>query len=119
CDGRCRVRHDPAGAPARGPGGGRSVGAGVGVAVTRTVVHLLRHGEVYNPDGILYGRLPGFGLSEQGQQQAKSVADTLATHDLAHVVASPLQRAQETARPVAERHAVESATDERLTAAGQ
>jgi len=82
--------------------------------VTRTVVHLLRHGEVYNPEGILYGRLPGFGLSEQGRQQAKSVADSLATHDLAHVVASPLQRAQETARPVAERHAVEIATDERL-----
>lgn len=82
--------------------------------MTRTIVHLLRHGEVYNPDGVLYGRLPGFGLSEQGRQQAKLVADSLATHDVTHVVASPLQRAQETARPAAERHAVDIATDERL-----
>lgn len=82
--------------------------------MTRTIVHLLRHGEVYNPDSVLYGRLPGFGLSEQGHQQAKIVADRLATHDLTHVVASPLQRAQETARPAAERHGVDIATDEQL-----
>lgn len=82
--------------------------------MTRTIVHLLRHGEVYNPDGILYGRLPGFGLSEQGHKQALTVADALATHDLAHVAASPLQRAQETARPIAGPHGVDVATDERL-----
>jgi broad specificity phosphatase PhoE len=82
--------------------------------MTRTVVHLLRHGEVYNPDGILYGRLPGFHLSEHGHRQALTVAEKLRDYDLAHVVASPLQRAQETAAPVADSHRLELATDENL-----
>ncbi|MGB6070963.1 MAG: histidine phosphatase family protein, partial [Rhodococcus sp. (in: high G+C Gram-positive bacteria)] len=66
-------------------------------STTRTIVHVLRHGEVHNPKGILYGRLPGFKLSVTGQSQARSVADALAGHDITHVVASPLLRAQETA----------------------
>lgn len=85
--------------------------------MSRTIVHLLRHGEVYNPDGILYGCLPGFGLSEYGQKQALLVADRLATHELAHVVASPLQRAQETAQPIADAHGVDVDTDEQLVEA--
>lgn len=84
----------------------------------RTVVHVLRHGEVHNPDGILYGRLPGFRLSENGQAQARAVASALADHDVTHVVASPLQRAQETAGPIAVSHGLEIATDERLLEAG-
>ena len=83
-------------------------------AGTRTVVHLLRHGEVHNPDGVLYGRLPGFRLSERGRDQADLVAKTLADADLAVVLASPLQRAQETATPVAAAHGLEIVTDERL-----
>lgn len=83
-------------------------------ALTRTVVHFLRHGEVHNPGRILYGRLPGFGLSEVGQRQADLVAAHLAEHKVTHVVASPLQRAQETAAPLAARHHLELATDERL-----
>ena len=79
-----------------------------------TIVHLLRHGEVHNPDGILYGRLPGYRLSELGQTQAKTVAETLADHRITHVVASPLQRAQETAAPVAAVHALDIDTDEGL-----
>ncbi|HQV21412.1 MAG TPA: phosphoglycerate mutase family protein, partial [Gordonia sp. (in: high G+C Gram-positive bacteria)] len=39
-----------------------------------TVVHMMRHGEVYNPDGVLYGRLPGFRLSDTGRTQARTVA---------------------------------------------
>jgi broad specificity phosphatase PhoE len=50
---------------------------------TRTVVHLLRHGEVHNPDGVLYGQLPGFRLSDRGRDQAKVVAEALAGADLA------------------------------------
>ena len=46
---------------------------------TRTTVHLLRHGEVHNPQGVLYGRLPGYHLSERGQQMAQRVADRSAT----------------------------------------
>jgi broad specificity phosphatase PhoE len=82
--------------------------------VSRTLVHLLRHGEVHNPDGVLYGRLPGFVLSESGTRQALTVAEYLAGRDIVHVVASPLQRAQQTAGPIAESHQLELATDERL-----
>jgi broad specificity phosphatase PhoE len=80
----------------------------------RTVVHLLRHGEVFNPDGILYGRLPGFRLSENGTRQAKIVAAALADADIAAVLASPMQRAQETAAPIAAAHRLEIATEDRL-----
>jgi len=80
----------------------------------RTVVHLLRHGEVYNPSGILYGRLPGFHLSEHGHNQAEIVAKALADADITVVHASPLQRAQETAAPVAAAHDLQVTTDERL-----
>lgn len=84
----------------------------------RTVVHLLRHGEVHNPDGVLYGRLPGFRLSEHGRDQADVAAKTLADADLAVVLASPLQRAQETAAPVATAHGLDIVTDDRLIEAG-
>ncbi len=70
----------------------------------QTRVHLVRHGEVENPDGILYGRLPGFALSAAGRAQADAVADALADRDVAAVIASPLQRARETAAPIAARH---------------
>ncbi|WP_402462178.1 histidine phosphatase family protein [Isoptericola aurantiacus] len=85
-----------------------------------TTVHLLRHGEVHNPDGVLYGRLPGYRLSERGQQMAHRVAAHLsdAGRDVVAVVASPLQRAQETATPVAAAFDVELATDDRLIEAG-
>ena len=84
------------------------------MASTKTTVHLMRHGEVYNPDGVLYGRLPGFRLSDLGRKMAERVADHLADHDVKAVVASPLQRAQETAAPIAARHELEVGTDERL-----
>ncbi len=79
--------------------------------VERTRVHLVRHGEVYNPDGVLYGRLPGFRLSDKGRQQAGAVADALADRDIVAVIASPLQRAQETAAPIAARHNLPVDTD--------
>jgi broad specificity phosphatase PhoE len=85
---------------------------------TRTVVHLLRHGEVYNPDKILYGRIPGYRLSDNGRDQADVVAKALADADLAAVLASPLQRAQETAAPVAGLHGLDIVTDDRLIEAG-
>jgi broad specificity phosphatase PhoE len=81
---------------------------------TRTVVHLLRHGEVYNPTGVLYGRLSGFTLSELGQQMAERAADALADRDVTVVVSSPLERAQQTATPVAARHDLRVRIDDRL-----
>ncbi|MDO8143257.1 MULTISPECIES: histidine phosphatase family protein [unclassified Isoptericola] len=85
-----------------------------------TTVHLMRHGEVHNPEGVLYGRIPGYRLSDRGQQMARRVADHLTDtgRDVAAVVASPLQRAQETAAPVAAAFGLELATDDRLIEAG-
>lgn len=79
-----------------------------------TVVHLMRHGEVANPDGILYGRLPGYHLSELGRRMADRVAEHLTDRDIVHVGASPLERAQETATPIAKAHGLDIATDPRL-----
>lgn len=76
-----------------------------------TRVHVVRHGEVHNPTGVLYGRLPGFRLSDNGAAQAAAVADFLADRDIVAVIASPLQRAQETAAPIAARHDLDVDTD--------
>jgi len=72
----------------------------------RTVVHLLRHGEVFNPDGVLYGRLPGFMLSDLGLEMADRAAQALADRDIAAVISSPMERAQQTAEPLAGVHAL-------------
>ena len=80
----------------------------------RTVVHLLRHGEVHNPEKILYGRLPGFQLSELGHEMAQRAAHALAHRDIAAVISSPLERAQQTAAPIAQVHKLEIATDPEL-----
>jgi broad specificity phosphatase PhoE len=83
-----------------------------------TVVHLLRHGEVYNPEKILYGRLPGFRLSESGEAMAEKAAAWFIDKDVVHLGSSPLERAQQTARPVAERLDLPVHIDERLIEAG-
>jgi broad specificity phosphatase PhoE len=85
---------------------------------SKTIVHLLRHGEVHNPDGILYGRIPGFGLSELGREMALAAAERLAGRDVVHVGASPLQRAQETAEPIAASHRMDITTYDGLIEAG-
>ncbi|MGP3983893.1 histidine phosphatase family protein [Streptomyces sp. KR80] len=81
---------------------------------TRTVVHLVRHGEVLNPDGVLYGRRPGYHLSDLGRQMADRVAEHLADRDIRFVASSPLERAQETATPIAKSHSLDITTDDRL-----
>jgi broad specificity phosphatase PhoE len=88
--------------------------AGAPGSKTVTLVHVLRHGEVENPEGVLYGRLPGYHLSELGRRMADRVAEHLAERDLTYVVASPLERAQETAAPIAKQHGLDTAVDERL-----
>ncbi|MGW1835691.1 histidine phosphatase family protein [Streptomyces sp. BBFR2] len=79
-----------------------------------TVVHLMRHGEVHNPEGVLYGRRPGYHLSDLGRKMADRVAEHLADRDITHVVASPLERAQESAAPISAALGLTTATDERL-----
>ncbi|WP_062294188.1 histidine phosphatase family protein [Demequina phytophila] len=79
-------------------------------------VHVLRHGHVHNPDGVLYGRLPEFRLSEAGERMAQAVADHLVATgaQVGRVVASPLLRAQQTAAPVAAAFGLEIATEDRI-----
>ncbi|WP_372733747.1 histidine phosphatase family protein [Nocardioides sp.] len=81
---------------------------------TETTVHLLRHGEVYNPEGVLYGRRDGFRLSELGVRMAERVAEVVGQRDVVQVRCSPLERAQETAAPLARARGVEIVTDERI-----
>ncbi|MDI5966693.1 histidine phosphatase family protein [Streptomyces sp. SL13] len=74
----------------------------------------MRHGQVENPGGVLYGRLPGYHLSDLGRKMADRIASSLAERDITHVVSSPLERAQETAAPIADAHDLEIVTDGRL-----
>ena len=79
-----------------------------------TTIHLMRHGEVHNPEGVLYGRLPGYRLSEDGRQMALDAAEAVRGRDVQEVLASSLQRAQETAAPLAEVFGLPVTTDDRL-----
>lgn len=80
------------------------------------LLHLVRHGEVHNPGGVLYGRLPHFHLSERGKQMAKLTADELSAsgRPIEHLVTSPLLRTQQSAEPLAETFGLDALTDERL-----
>jgi broad specificity phosphatase PhoE len=79
-----------------------------------TVVHALRHGEVENPTKILYGRLPGFRLSALGEQMARAAAAALADRDITRVMSSPLERAIQTAEPIATQFGIPIEVDDRL-----
>ncbi|MGX2996603.1 histidine phosphatase family protein [Streptomyces sp. JNUCC 64] len=92
--------------------------SGTTAGTDRTIVHLVRHGEVENPEGILYGRLAGYHLSGLGREMADRVAEHLADRDVTFVSASPLERAQETAAPVAKSHGLDLGSDARLIEAG-
>lgn len=80
----------------------------------KTLVHVVRHGEVENPDGILYGRQSDWHLSVRGREMADEVANWTQGRDIAAVIASPLERAQETAQPIAALHKLAVQTDPRL-----
>ncbi|MDI6023715.1 histidine phosphatase family protein [Leucobacter sp. UT-8R-CII-1-4] len=80
------------------------------------LLHLVRHGEVHNPEGVLYGRLPGYQLSELGHGMAEAAAQELAASDRAVslLIASPLERAQQSAAPIAQAFNLPIAIDERI-----
>ncbi|NYI42389.1 histidine phosphatase family protein [Demequina lutea] len=83
-------------------------------------VHLVRHGQVHNPDRVLYGRLPQFRLSEAGEMMAQSVADYLVAEKVPvkRVIASPLERARQTAAPIAAAFGLPVDTEPRIIEAG-
>lgn len=83
-------------------------------APVKTIVHLVRHGEVANPAGLLYGRLADFHLSENGKVMAKAAAGYLAGRDVRLLWSSPLERARETADPIAAQFGLAVGIDERL-----
>jgi broad specificity phosphatase PhoE len=74
----------------------------------------VRHGEVFNPDHVLYGRIAGFGLSELGHRMAAASAASKVGHPITRLYASPLQRAQESAAPWSKNFGLEIITDERI-----
>ena len=84
----------------------------------KTVVHLLRHGEVHNPAKVLYGRLPGYRLSDTGEGMAVTAASWFGDRDITRLVSSPLERAQQTAAPLAEALSLPVQIDDRLIEAG-
>jgi broad specificity phosphatase PhoE len=84
-----------------------------------SVVKVVRHGQVHNPQAVLYGRLPGYGLSDLGHQMAARLGDYFVDANLVYLVSSPLQRALETIAPIAAKHPdLEVQTDPRLIEAG-
>lgn len=82
--------------------------------MTADLIRLVRHGEVHNPEGVLYGRIPGYHLSELGHAMAEAAAQSLAEHRITALYASPLQRAQESAKPWSERFGLPIITEERI-----
>ena len=84
------------------------------LATMGATIHFLRHGEVENPEKILYGRQAGWRLSERGQEMAQTVAEWSKPLSLGALLVSPLQRAQETAAPLAAAHNLPITTEDRL-----
>jgi broad specificity phosphatase PhoE len=79
-------------------------------------LHLVRHGEVFNPDEVLYGRLPNFGLSELGKRMAAAAADDLVARarPVSAIYTSPLQRARESGEPQVAAFGLEPRIEERI-----
>lgn len=69
-----------------------------------TTIHFVRHGEVDNPNHVLYERLSGFHLSARGVRMAQATAKYIATvpqmRGITAIYSSPLERTRETAREI-------------------
>ena len=79
-------------------------------------IHLVRHGEVHNPEGVLYGRLPNFGLSDLGHKMAAEAAKELQNsgRKITALYCSPLQRTRESSNPIAKTFGLTAIIDERF-----
>jgi broad specificity phosphatase PhoE len=77
-------------------------------------IHFVRHGEVHNPEKILYGLQPGWRLSDRGNAMAAVIGEWSTKLDLGAIHSSPLQRAQETVAPIIAKHKLSLTTDKNL-----
>jgi len=79
-------------------------------------IHLVRHGEVHNPEGVLYGRLPNFGLSDLGHRMALAAAEEIKSQGrrISALYCSPLQRTRESARPFTKIFGLDPIADQRF-----
>src|SRR5205807_6924669 len=109
-DERDRIAHHEDTAP---PLHATSSQTSVVCAAVATVIGF-RHGMVENPNGVIYARLPGFPLAAHGLEQAERLGRLLAPAPVSAVCASPLDRAVQTAKALAEPHGLEVITDDRL-----
>jgi broad specificity phosphatase PhoE len=82
--------------------------------VPADLIHLVRHGEVFNPTGVLYGRLPEFHLSERGRKMARLAAHSMAGRPITRVISSPLTRTRESAQPWLDEFHLPLQLDDRL-----
>ncbi|HZB97032.1 MAG TPA: histidine phosphatase family protein [Candidatus Sulfotelmatobacter sp.] len=67
----------------------------------QTRLYLVRHCDVHNPRGVLYGHLPGFPLSKKGVRQAQALGEFFEGKPIRKIYTSPLERAVETAQIIA------------------
>lgn len=79
------------------------------------MIYLVRHGRVANPGNLVYARLPGFGLDEVGEQQARQVAEYLGSRPVGSIWSSPPERTLRTATPLADRLRLPIKVDPELT----
>ena len=79
-------------------------------------IHLVRHGEVFNPRGVLYERIEGFELSDLGHEMAAAAAKDLMSQgrSVSKLIASPLIRTQQSAKPISEGFGLQLETDDRV-----
>jgi broad specificity phosphatase PhoE len=77
-------------------------------------IHFVRHGEVHNPEKILYGLQPGWRLSDRGNEMAAVIGEWSSKLDLGAIHSSPLQRAQETVALIIAKHKLSLTTDKNL-----
>lgn len=80
-----------------------------------TTLYLMRHGQVHNPDDVLYGRMPGYYLSDEGVAQVQAAGEWLAEKEIEAIYCSPMERARQSADIVAARlGGIEPTVDKRI-----
>lgn len=79
-------------------------------------IHLVRHAEVNNPDGVLYGRLKNYFLTDLGLRMAEAAAADIKSlgRPVTALFCSPLERARQSAEPLQRTFGLTPIVDERV-----